>query len=109
MEGLLGRKTPYEKAVLAWKKLDYEKECRRWTKGFYNEKEVLLCQEVSIRGRPFYFEKFSEECSIRKRTFYNEKEVPSGQRVLLRAGSSIIAKDILNMKRKLHYVKIALF
>ena len=72
-EGLLGRKTPYEKAVLAWKKLYYEKECRRWTKGFYNEKEV-----------------------------------PSGQRVLLRAGSSIIAKDILNMKRKLHYVKIAL-
>ena len=44
---------------------------------------------------------------IWKRTFYNEKEVPSGQRVLLRAGSSIIAKDIRNVKRKLHYVKIA--
>ena len=61
-------------------------------------------QRGSIRGRPFYFEKFSEECSFRKNTFYNEKEIPSGQRVLLRAGSSIIAKDILNMKRKRHYV-----
>ena len=64
---------------------------------FFCVKRFLLGESRSILRR--------EECSIRKRTSYNEKEVPSGQRVLFRAGSSIIAKDILNMKRKLHHAK----
>ena len=80
MEGLLGRKTPYEKAVLAWKKLDYEKECRRWTKGFYNEKEVLLCKEFLLGEGHSILRSFQKnvllgkEPSIMRRKFLQDRE-----------------------------------